>query len=147
VRYTLQIDEKHQQAQQGIKRNSGQHLNDFPPNMREISPSEFWHWFGLYTPAATEFRQPIMPGNEDNLYGEFWGDLTLLYSTHAMTEGYAFTTSWDYTQPHGGPNDFWPRFFKFGLCIHRYQGMVIGNCLTKYTCQKCGQTYTIDSSD
>jgi hypothetical protein len=140
MRYKIIIDGEHQKRQKDIKRNSGDHFNDFPPNMREISPSDFWHWFGSYQPAGTEFRQPIVDRG-------FWGNLTLLFSNHAMTEGYAFTTHWDPVSGHNGPNDFWPRFFRFGICIHVDTASTIGNCLRKYTCKKCGRSYTIDSSD
>jgi len=149
MRYKLVIDEKHRDAesQQKIKRDSGQHFNDFPLNMREISSSDFWHWFSTYTPFATEFRQPLLPKEPGDIARSFWGNLTLLYSNYTCTEGYAFTTKWDYTQPNGGPHDFWPRFFKFGECIHIDTARTIGSCLTRYTCQKCGRSYTIDSSD
>jgi hypothetical protein len=140
MRYKVIIDEEHRQDHNSRTRGSGDHFNDFPPNMREISSSQFWHWFGLYQLTGTEFRQPVVEK-------QFWGNLTLLFSNHTMTEGYAFTTQWDPAPDCNGPNDFWPRFFLFGICTHVDTASIIGNCLTKYICKKCGRSYTIDSSD
>ena len=32
-------------------------------------------------------------------------------------------------------------------CTHSYKSKTVGNCLTKYTCEHCGDSYEIDSSD
>ena len=32
-------------------------------------------------------------------------------------------------------------------CWHEYESKTVGNCLTKYTCKKCGWAKTIDSGD
>ena len=32
-------------------------------------------------------------------------------------------------------------------CLHAYQGRNAGRCLTKYTCERCSDSYSIDSSD
>jgi hypothetical protein len=32
-------------------------------------------------------------------------------------------------------------------CIHEYKGSNAGRCLTRYVCQLCSDTYSIDSSD
>jgi hypothetical protein len=132
------------------ERHSGKHYNDFPLNMREISPAQFWNWYGTYTPVAQEFRQPQYDRNEDMTYGGHWGNLMMFYTDYDYTEGYAFTTQWDHTRTTSGykaPNDFWPRFFKFGPCIHHYVEKKIDKCLHRHTCTKCGKSYEIDSSD
>jgi len=148
--YKLISNDKANNERKGALRGSGWHYNDFPPNMRECSPAEFWHVMGTYFFSSQEHRQPSYERSEDMPYGGFWGNLTILYTDSQCTEGYAFTTHWDHTHTKAGgtaPYDFWPRFFKFGVCIHKYTGKKIGNCLTKYTCEKCGKTYEIDSSD
>lgn len=38
-------------------------------------------------------------------------------------------------------------FFRFGDCDHTYGDEVIGRCLTRYTCTKCGHSYTLDATD
>lgn len=132
------------------KRGSGKHFNDFPLNFREISPADFWHWYGSYIPTAIEFRQPSLPKDKEAPYGDCWGNLNMLFSDPAKTEGYAFTTNWDFHPTKSGkqaPHDFWPRFFKFGPCIHKFIEKKVGNCLHKHTCTKCGKSYTVDSSD
>jgi len=131
-------------------RGSGWHYNDFPPNMRECSPAEFWNNMSSYYFHGTEFRQPMYERSEDMPYGGHWGNLTLLYTDKEYTEGFAYTTEWDYTPVKArgtAPHDFWPRFFKFGVCIHEWSGMSVGRCLMQCTCKKCGKTYQIDSSD
>lgn len=32
-------------------------------------------------------------------------------------------------------------------CLHQYQQITMGRCYTKYTCEYCGDWYSIDSSD
>ena len=32
-------------------------------------------------------------------------------------------------------------------CVHKYIGKTVGRCLTEYTCEFCGDRYTIDSGD
>lgn len=32
-------------------------------------------------------------------------------------------------------------------CTHNYSGESVGRCLTKYTCNYCGDCYRIDSGD
>lgn len=32
-------------------------------------------------------------------------------------------------------------------CLHSYKGQNAGRCYTRYTCQKCSDTYSIDSGD
>ena len=32
-------------------------------------------------------------------------------------------------------------------CHHERKSQNIGKCLTRYTCEKCGFTYVVDSSD
>lgn len=40
-----------------------------------------------------------------------------------------------------------PRFFRFKAgCDHEYESEKLGNCYHRYTCKKCGHSYTIDSS-
>lgn len=32
-------------------------------------------------------------------------------------------------------------------CVHKYQSKNVGRCLTRYTCEHCGDSYQIDSGD
>lgn len=32
-------------------------------------------------------------------------------------------------------------------CTHKYTSQTVGRCLTRYTCNDCGDTYEIDSGD
>lgn len=40
-----------------------------------------------------------------------------------------------------------PIFFKFADCEHRYNQKNLGRCYNEYTCVKCGDSYTVDSTD
>jgi hypothetical protein len=40
-----------------------------------------------------------------------------------------------------------PIFFKFADCNHKYHAKNLGNCYNSYTCLRCGDSYTVDSSD
>jgi len=137
---------------------SGNTHNKLPEGLREISPSEFWHWFGTYSPKKIEFRQPIIKG-PDGVSTML--SLKMFYSTD--DEGYAFTVEWDNTHRKSGvmgagPNDFWPRFFWFGPCRHvwreigakeaREKGQYhAGMCYHVEECKLCGAFQSYDSSD
>ena len=40
-----------------------------------------------------------------------------------------------------------PIFFKFADCRHQYDQQNLGRCYNAYTCVKCGDSFTVDSSD
>jgi hypothetical protein len=40
-----------------------------------------------------------------------------------------------------------PRIFMWKVCAHTCTMTTLGRCYHKYTCTKCGYSYTIDSSD
>jgi len=133
-------------------RDRGNKYNQFPPNMIEVSPSEFWH--NVSVPRKIETRQPFLY-SEDAPYGYFWGTLIMYYTDEES--GYAFTTHWDPTPNYQGPNDVWPRFFWFGPCRHAWRELTQkeahekgiihhGMCYHVEECVKCEKIWTYDSS-
>jgi len=135
----------------------GNKFNQFPPNMREISPSEFWSRMSAHTPIKIETRAPVVRGDDDYPYSYIWASLNLYYFSE--DEGVAFTVNWNPTPKHDGPNDFWPRFFWFGPCRHEWKEisqeeakkkgvMHHGMCYHVYECQvkNCGKFMSTDSS-
>jgi len=130
--------------------------NEMPENIREISPSEFWHKMGTYTPKRIEFRQPIVR-NADGAFGGFVGGLHMYWFSD--DDGLAFMTEWDPdTRHYQGPNDFWARFFWFGKCRHSWREMTqreakekgqvhFGMCYHVCECSLCGKFMSYDSSD
>lgn len=129
--------------------------NEFPPNMREISPSEFWHKMSGFVPQKIEFRQPLVKVDENYPFTCFWGDLILHYVDDQS--GYAYTVNWDPSPHHKGPHDFWPRFFWFGPCRHTWKeltpseaqdkgAMHFGMCYHVLECCLCKKLSSYDSS-
>lgn len=36
---------------------------------------------------------------------------------------------------------------KWAACAHEFKSSTVANCLTRYTCTKCGKAHDVDSSD
>ena len=75
---------------------------------------------------------------------ESWGRKTkryvacrLFYSRPDKSEGYGIGI--DGTDP--------PIFFYFADCKHVYNVVNLGRCYNSHTCSKCGDSFTVDSSD
>lgn len=95
-----------------------------PHGWVEILPEEFAqsHFF-TYSPEATAWSRTAL------------GDARMFFMHDDI--GYALI------------GDYWGKkvgIYKFG-CQHKYKEQNVGNCLTKYTCDLCGYTKTVDSSD
>jgi hypothetical protein len=108
--------------------------NDNPPNLKEITQLEFCQsMFFSYGAEHIESRQVIDKSKGFN---------------SKMTELWLY---WYYD--HSGvaiEHDYWKgtlKFFKFTLCEHDYKETNLGRCFNRLTCQKCGFSQDIDSSD
>lgn len=95
-----------------------------PTGWAQISEEDFAEsMFFRYSPIATGWTRTVL------------GDARLFFM-HNDT-GFALI------------GDYHPKklsIFKFG-CEHKFKGVEVGRCLTRYTCEKCGFVETIDSSD
>jgi hypothetical protein len=95
-----------------------------PHGWVEISQEEFSQSnFFRYTALATAWSRTLL------------GDARLYF----MHDDTGFALIGDYHEKKLS-------VFKFG-CQHKFKQENVGNCLTKYTCEKCGFAKTVDSSD
>jgi hypothetical protein len=132
----LRTKEPVDQAVHRAKYGDSSHL---PPNFKEITAAEFAaSKFFIYSPDFWEYRQ-INGHNDPEGAKKFTGDLRLAYFYDGT--GIAFTNHY-----HGG--GYVPRYFSFAVCEHKRKTCQnVGNCLNTYTCEDCGYSETIDSSD
>ena len=108
--------------------NHGEY-NELPELRARIREKEFFKQLSDYTPVLMAHRQPYRTVKGVHQYH---GDLTLFYYErvcHGVLRTPSNITYW-----------------RFG-CEHREGGeRSVGNCLTEYTCPKCGYKWTWDSS-
>jgi len=114
---------------------------DLPPNLKEIEAGD-WAWGqSSYTPTAELYiGRVVLPDGTK-------GDMRVtVYCGGYYNHGGGFATlfMYDYT---GSQHGHRVRFFEWASCQHRYSSKNIGRCLNRYTCEKCGHSYDVDSSD
>ena len=75
--------------------------------------------------------------------GDSWGTPMIYLVDHGnMIQG-GFAVLELYSGPQAGQQ----RFFEWRTCDHEFKSRTIANCLNRFTCQKCGAVYEVDSSD
>jgi hypothetical protein len=119
--------------------------NDPPPNFQRLEdPSEFWCLYGCYGPGQIFFKQ-ICPTKDIPLDGR-----VLLVHLHLYSGDRGYGVSVE--QKHDwktGKTTSTPTFWKFYRCDHNYHEIAGPNfrCYHTYKCERCGHTYSVDSSD
>jgi len=121
-------------------------LGDFnspPPNVVPISEDDFWATFGSggripeYQTGKQVYGKPVPELGLDNPK-KFYG-LTLWV--------YRDKTGVGYLERVEHARAAKPIvYFKFAECEHDFRHENIGNCLHRYTCNKCGYKFERDSS-
>lgn len=87
---------------------------------------------------SDDYNQPVMiarlftyfDGTGVGIEVDYWG------------EGY-----YDRNSPHYKLGGSHVRYYSFAKCEHEYEERSKGNCLHQLTCNKCGFSYEVDSSD
>jgi len=138
--------------------NYGSH-NDMPEPFKEITPDEFWHYFGIYgTGRFDEFKQVKFDDGQANMYRNIH---ILWYQSCGMA--IMSPVHWRCRRPDDGEGyqiiyEDQPRFFRLG-CDHDYfeydreyaneHGLpyTSGRCYHNTVCTKCGHVGSYDSSD
>jgi hypothetical protein len=108
--------------------------NKVPENLREISEEDFYHIFFTRCPTHRGFKQ-IWPQHSDLVKSLKKGLMTLHLWVYCDATGIAIG-EWSAKDK---------MFFAFG-CEHENTHEIIGNCLHRYTCVKCGHVSVVDSS-
>lgn len=112
-------------------------FNDFPPGWKEVSQAEACKTkFFQCNPTLIEYRQMFTRDAEGIPRGQ---------SIHATLYHFGDGTGVALA------GDYWKgkvSWFTFAACAHEYvEQDTSRGCLHDYRCEKCGHTYTTDSSD
>lgn len=104
------------------------------PNLRPSSGEEFWRWRVSYAFDIEVWTQP-------RKIDDGWAHIMLYFMANGPMAGGGFAVVVQYS-----PNRT-VTYYEWGKCEHKYTGKTIDNCLNRYTCSKCGNSYDVDSSD
>lgn len=106
--------------------------NSAPPNMRDITETEFWSEFYSFLPEWSTTKQIIDDNHnfkELHLFGVPGWEAIGFFSNNEKGL---------YTAPK--------RFIRCGRCVHKFSKDYVGPTLRVYECILCGYHYTVDSS-
>lgn len=90
-----------------------------------------------YPDLNTEIKSILMERETWGRLDKRYVNCRIFYTRKNKSEGYGIGI--DGTSP--------PIFFFFADCKHSYHAKNLGRCYNAYTCTKCGDSYTVDSSD
>lgn len=99
-------------------------VTDYPSNVTDIDAAEFGRLITLLAYDRKVWARIGPPGEPT--------ERTMLFFAMDGT-GLGVTAS--------------GRMFTFAECVHDYESVMIGKCLHRETCRKCGYQQTIDTSD
>lgn len=114
--------------------------NDWPPNMKPSTASEFWCQVNSWGYGQIERRQPIV-GRAVNKSDPTYPNDPSSVHVHTYEDSSGFVVALVTTE-----NGIKRRFFTFAACNHKYEMTHQRVCYSEQTCKICGHKYAIDSS-
>lgn len=105
------------------------------PNMKDSAERDFWGYRASYSFLLEAWCDHVTVDNEPATLLVFF-----LNRGHFIDGGFAVAVVYRGTVAHH------PRYFTWGACEHKFSHRTTGNCQHRYTCERCGQHYDIDSS-
>lgn len=115
----------------------------FPlPNMKKVTEREFWANESTWTTHVRANGGQIQLNNPNPPYGTEWGHLMLYFVNHGRFTGGGYAVMFYYWRKENPVE-----YYEWCSCDHSFKETNISNCYNKYTCTKCGASYTVDSSD
>lgn len=104
------------------------------PNMKTSDEKSFWGWRSSYS-----FNAEAWCGSKK--VGDDWATILVYYLGHSdfIGGGFAVAVFRNYQKER-------VEYFTWKACDHSFSEKNVGNCLHRYTCSKCGESYEIDSS-
>jgi hypothetical protein len=120
------------------------------PNMKPSDESEFWgsmsSWGHYFTRASLRTMQL-----EDSSGKKRWANVHLYFVDVMQRRSGGFAVVKFYDEYVGkypdGKYVGEVQYFTWNKCDHVFKEKNIGRCLHLYTCEKCGDSYEVDSSD
>lgn len=122
-------------------------ISEYVQSLKEVSVAEFMcRSAGLWITPHMQSPAMLFRGNIFTPKVISYHKRSGLMTLYADGSCYLITKEFDGQRldTHFG---WYPRFFLFKLCDHDEEQTNISNCYNRYTCKKCGYSYTIDSSD
>jgi hypothetical protein len=119
------------------------------PNMRRTDESEFW---GHHSSMGNNWMSAYIGSKQvENAKGALkWATLHVFFddTMSNRSAGYCVATLHaEYVgQYPDGKYVNEVAYFWWGKCVHEFKEKNIGRCLHRYDCQKCGDSYEVDSS-
>lgn len=102
------------------------------PNAVETTQEEYWRLMTLWGPKAMAHAGQV------SIDG--WASVTVWYlDVNEMANG-GFAVAYFHVQNR-------VEYWRWGACDHRWTSRTISRCLHRYSCEKCGADFTVDSGD
>lgn len=105
------------------------------PNLKPSSERDYWFWRSMYS-----FRAEVS-ALEHQIKGD-WATVLLYYVGHSKHIDGGFAVCVFY-----GSDKERVEYYTWSRCDHVFKVRNVGRCLNRYTCEHCGKSYEIDSSD
>lgn len=105
------------------------------PNMKRVEEKDFWNHAASWSWSAEGYGGHFKIGDE-------WATVRIFYAGHSrlIDGGYAVAVFRGYQEER-------VEYYEWRACDHVFASKNVGRCLNRYTCEKCGKSYEIDSSD
>jgi hypothetical protein len=109
------------------------------PNMKEVADHDYWNYLFTWTIETDAFVGSLRGVDVPK------GRLCIQFVDHGTLAAGGFAVLFGYWgKDEGRPS---VRYFTWRACDHKFQQKTLGNCYNRYTCEKCGRYYDVDSSD
>lgn len=109
-----------------------------PPNLQPCTERDYWHFRSIWF----DFKAEAWLGHQ-KMPDDSHGTAMLFYVGHGDHIDGGFAVVKVYSPAKAERIDY----FKWGVCAHEFKSTTVANCLTRYTCTKCGKAHEVDSSD
>ncbi|MGG3810923.1 hypothetical protein ABEV34_04640 [Methylorubrum rhodesianum] len=105
------------------------------PNAKDLSANEFWRGVNSYIPTLW-----VWCGTAQ-IEGESY-DFNIFYDGRGTLAGGGYAV----LSPRGWKSEKPAIYVRWTACDHKWRSKTVGNCLTRYTCERCGSAHEVDSS-
>jgi hypothetical protein len=101
------------------------------PNLKPSTEKAFWDWRQVWSFKAEVYYSSRQVKGEWARVLVYWADVN-----ECLSGGFAVFVF-----------DKRVEYHRWGLCDHEFSHENIGRCLHRYTCNRCSQSFELDTSD